>query len=118
MRLFHLFRTEDVSGVSGTGRIAEGVVFHDGQVALSWFGQLHTIEIAPDIATVERIHGHEGRTEVVFEPTAQPTLGMQILKANIQQLENQAMVYRERQHLAEMKKRERTDTPRGEGETQ
>ena len=67
MRRFHLFRSEDVSGVSGVGRIAEGVVFHDGQVALSWFGQFHTIEISPNIETVERIHGHEGRTVVEWE---------------------------------------------------
>lgn len=60
-------RTEDVSGVSGTGPIAEGAVFHDGQVVLSWFGQLHTMEVAPDIATVERIHGHEGRTYIEWD---------------------------------------------------
>ena len=67
MKTFKLVRKEDVSGVSGTGLIAEGVIFHDGQVAMSWFGQLHTIEIAPDIDTITRIHGHEGRTEVVYD---------------------------------------------------
>lgn len=64
MVMFELVRYEDVSGVSGTGVIAEGVVFHDGQVAMSWFGQFHTLEILPDLQTVTRIHGHEGRTEV------------------------------------------------------
>lgn len=65
-RAFHLVRKEDVSGVSGTGVIAEGIVFHDGQVVLSWFGQFHTLEILPKIEDVEAIHGHEGRTQIVW----------------------------------------------------
>ena len=64
MRAFHLVRSEDVSGISGTGIVAEGVEFHDGQCVISWFGQLHTIEVSPDIKAVEAIHGHEGRTKV------------------------------------------------------
>jgi len=69
MRRFHLTRGEDVSGVSGIGIVAEGVQFHDGQVALSWFGRFHTVTIAPDIDTIERIHGHEGSTIVEWEDT-------------------------------------------------
>lgn len=67
MRRFQLVRSEDVSGVSGTGVVAEGVEFHDGQVVMSWFSQHHTMTAAPNIATIERIHGHEGRTVVVWE---------------------------------------------------
>lgn len=67
MRKFVLHRKLDVSGVSGTGIVAEGVVFHDGQVAMSWFGRFHTISIAPDIDTIAQIHGHEGATEVVWK---------------------------------------------------
>lgn len=70
MRTFNLIRKEDVSGVSGVGRIAEGVQFHDGQVVMSWFGQHHTLEIAPDIKSVEAIHGHEGKTRVVWDDEA------------------------------------------------
>ena len=69
MRRFLLVRSEDVSGVSGTGRVAEGVVFHDGQYTMSWFGQLHTIEVGPSIEAVERIHGHEGRTRIEWLDT-------------------------------------------------
>ena len=36
MRLFKLQRKVDCSGVSGTGVVAEGVEFDDGQVALRW----------------------------------------------------------------------------------
>ena len=66
MKTFKLVRKEDVSGVSGTGEVAEGVIFHDGQVALSWFGRHHTLEIAPNIDDVIAIHGHEGKTTVVY----------------------------------------------------
>ena len=36
MRRFYLARKVDVSGVSGTGRIAEGCTFDNGFVALTW----------------------------------------------------------------------------------
>lgn len=64
MRKFVLERRQDVSGVSGTGDIAEGVEFHDGQVVVSWFGQFHSIEIWPNIADCDRVHGHGGKTVI------------------------------------------------------
>lgn len=66
MRTFRLNRKVDISGVSGTGVVAEGVEFHDGQCALSWFGSHHTIEISPSIEDVVDIHGHEGSTELIW----------------------------------------------------
>ncbi len=35
-RLFSLERMEDETGVSGTGRVLDGVVFHTGQVVVCW----------------------------------------------------------------------------------
>ena len=35
-RLFSVIRIGDASGVSGTGRILDGVLFHNGQVAICW----------------------------------------------------------------------------------
>lgn len=67
MRTFMLYREEDISGVSGEGYIAEGVEFSDGKVVLRWLGELRTTEIAHDIATIEAIHGHEGRTKVIWD---------------------------------------------------
>ena len=67
MRSFKLVRKVDVSGVSGTGEVAEGVEFHDGQCVLSWFGQFHTIEVCPNLETVLAIHGHHGSTDVVWD---------------------------------------------------
>ncbi len=64
MRAFTLVRKVDVSGISGCGSVAEGVVFHDNQVVLSWFGQYHSIEVHPSIESVMTIHGHHGSTIV------------------------------------------------------
>jgi hypothetical protein len=35
-KLFTLIRSEDISGISGTGRVLDGVVFHTGQVVVCW----------------------------------------------------------------------------------
>ncbi len=35
-RLFTMHRGGDESGVSGTGRILDGVLFHTGQVVICW----------------------------------------------------------------------------------
>jgi hypothetical protein len=67
MRTFKLIRKEDVSGVSGTGEVAEGVEFHDGQCVLSWFGSHHSLEVHPSLEDIEAIHGHEGKTYVEFD---------------------------------------------------
>lgn len=67
-RPFVLVRSEDVSGVSGTGIVAEGVVFSDGTVALRWLSQWPTSVVFHDrgLESVERVHGHDGRTVVRF----------------------------------------------------
>lgn len=68
-RRFVLFRVEDVSGCSGTGVVADGVQFPDGVVALRWrpgpVGR-PTTAVHADIASVEAVHGHGGRTHVVW----------------------------------------------------
>ncbi len=66
MRIFKLQRTEDMSGVSGTGCVAEGVVFGNGWVAMVWLSDRPSLVFYPTIEDVEAIHGHDGRTEVVF----------------------------------------------------
>jgi hypothetical protein len=57
-------RYEDVSGVSGTGPVAEGVQFTDGSVALRWYGDYPTTTVWDGIDSVIAIHGHGGATEV------------------------------------------------------
>jgi hypothetical protein len=67
MRRFHFERLKDASGVSGCGRVAEGVIFSDGKVALEWLSAHASTAIYDSIADVELIHGHEGSTKIVFD---------------------------------------------------
>lgn len=39
-RVFTLIRSIDESGVSGTGRVLDGVIFHTGQVVVCWRSDL------------------------------------------------------------------------------
>lgn len=64
MKTFRLVRNEDVSGVSGTGVVAEGVEFVNGMVALSWFGSHSCVNTYTSMRTVEEVHGHNGATKV------------------------------------------------------
>jgi hypothetical protein len=64
MRRFNLIRTKDVSGVSGVGLIAEGILFSSGKVVLGWLGEHHTIEQLDSVQEVIDIHGHGGLTRI------------------------------------------------------
>lgn len=66
-RPFALERTTDVSGLSGTGRVAEGVEFVDGRVVMVWQSEQPSAALYSSIRMVERIHGHDGASRVVFE---------------------------------------------------
>ncbi|MFF3358364.1 hypothetical protein ACFYWN_38440 [Streptomyces sp. NPDC002917] len=61
---FHLVRTEDVTGVSGTGIVAGGVIFPDGTVAMRWNTGTSSTAIYDSIDDVTEIHGHNGATVV------------------------------------------------------
>lgn len=67
-RPFLLVRDEDVTGVSGTGVVAQGVEFQDGTVALRWLGDWPTSVVFHDegIASVQHVHGHGGKTRIVW----------------------------------------------------
>jgi hypothetical protein len=67
VRPFHLERVEDVHGVSGTGRVAEGCVFSNGWVALTWLTAHTSVAFYPSMDHVEAVHGHNGKTRIVFE---------------------------------------------------
>ena len=67
-KLFYLNRAEDESGISGTGRIAQGIVFDNGRVALTWLSEHPSVTVYDNIGEVHAIHGHEGKTEVIMEP--------------------------------------------------
>jgi hypothetical protein len=64
-RCFHLVRHVDVSGISGTGVVAEGVEWTDGSVALHWGGRFPTTTVWADgIDALLTIHGHNGSTTI------------------------------------------------------
>lgn len=67
MRRFMLDRGTDVTGVSGTGVVCEGVEFEDGKVALRWIvGEHRSTVVYDDIDAVLAIHGHDGATRLVW----------------------------------------------------
>lgn len=67
MRTFRLQRDKDLTGVSGTGVVAEGVQFTDGSVVLRWLGDIASTVHYDVIDHVRRIHGHDGWTRVRWD---------------------------------------------------
>jgi len=67
MKTFYLQRIEDESGVSGTGKVAEGVVFWDGTCAMKWRTDISSVAFYKSVEDLEYIHGHQGKTKVVYE---------------------------------------------------
>ena len=63
---FYLKRIEDESGVSGTGIVAVGVILPSGHCVLEWLTFTSSIAIYKNIADVEEIHGHGGKTQVIM----------------------------------------------------
>jgi len=64
MHRFKLVRDEDATGISGTGEVAEGVMFYDGSCALRWRTRHKSTAVYPDIPTLMAIHGHAGKTRL------------------------------------------------------
>ena len=73
MQTFRLRRRVDHSGVSGTGVVAEGVIFGRGHVALSWvvapegFDQVPLgVAVYESAQHVTAVHGHGGDTWIEY----------------------------------------------------
>ncbi len=67
MKTFKMQRIEDVSGVSGIGIVAEGVIFTNGKCVITWFGNISSVVVYDSFEECEQIHGHEGRTKFIFD---------------------------------------------------
>lgn len=67
MRRFHLHRTEDETGQSGTGIVAEGCVFTDGHVVLRWLSTTPSWIIHSSLENMEKVHGHQGKTKIIWK---------------------------------------------------
>tara|TARA_R110002167_G_scaffold362462_1_gene581636 strand:+ start:100 stop:423 length:324 start_codon:yes stop_codon:yes gene_type:complete len=68
MKIFYLNRIEDESGISGTGRVAQGFIFDNGKVALTWLSEHPSITIYDNIGEVRAIHSHDGKTTIEMIP--------------------------------------------------
>jgi len=67
MRIGHLERDRDCSGISGCGRVAEVALFSDGSVAVHWLGNHPSTTVYLDLEAVIHVHGHGGATRVVWD---------------------------------------------------
>jgi D-hexose-6-phosphate mutarotase len=67
-RVFVLYRRIDETGVSGTGIVAHGVQWTDGTVAVRWLGENPSTVIWDNIDKAMAVHGHDGKTVVVWGP--------------------------------------------------
>ncbi|MBO6571226.1 MAG: hypothetical protein JJ958_02170 [Balneola sp.] len=72
-RLFSLIRKKDESGISGTGRVLDGVLFHNGQVVICWRSDVNiengssSLGVYPTWEAFESIHINphpDNRTEI------------------------------------------------------
>lgn len=68
MKSFYLYRTEDSSGISGTGRVAQGFVADNGKTSLFWLSDHPSVTVYDNVGEVQAIHGHSGKTELRYEP--------------------------------------------------
>lgn len=60
---FRLVRNKDVTGVSGEGVVAEGVVFPDGSAVIRWcVGPAASTVIWGSTDEAMQVHGHDGAT--------------------------------------------------------
>lgn len=74
-RTFVLIRDVDVTGMSGTGPVADGVMFPDGTTVLRWRdvtgpnydrGVRATTVVHESPDSVDALHGHNGVTRIVW----------------------------------------------------
>jgi hypothetical protein len=66
VRDFILIRDKDITDKSGTGVVAEGVVFTDGFAILKWLREPYALGIYETLEALISVHGHEGNTHVEF----------------------------------------------------
>jgi hypothetical protein len=66
-RTFRLERTEDKTGVSGNGLVAEGCVFSDGTTVIRWRTQYRSTTVYASAREAQAIHGHGGATLIKYD---------------------------------------------------
>ena len=73
MKRFRLIRIEDPTGVSGTGLVAEGVVFTGGKCALHWLTAHQSVAVYDSLQALQEIHLHHGMTRLEWIDTVMDT---------------------------------------------
>lgn len=63
MKVGYLERNEDVSGVTGTGPVAEFAIASDGRLAIFWGVG---VGVWPSLEEMLEVHGHGGKTIAVI----------------------------------------------------
>lgn len=63
---FQLVRDKDVTGVSGTGIVADGVLWPDGSVSIRWRGERTSIVYWHTLEDAKAVHSHGGATRFVW----------------------------------------------------
>lgn len=58
VRRFELIRFEDETGISGLGKVAEGVQFSSGKCVIGWIKEIPSVTVYDSIEQVVTIHGH------------------------------------------------------------
>lgn len=69
LRRFTIIREADVTGISGTGRVLDGVIFHTGQVVVCWRSTFHSITVFENWDAFAGVHlqAHpENQARVIF----------------------------------------------------
>ncbi|MDT0306852.1 hypothetical protein RM780_07730 [Streptomyces sp. DSM 44917] len=70
-RRFHLQRHTDVVGATGTGHVADGVVWPDGTATVHWRGEDNSDAFwSTGIPGIRRRSCHDGATEIVWDDPA------------------------------------------------
>ena len=67
MKKFYLLRHEDIHNNSGTGVVAEGIIFGDGTGSYTWLTKHKTITTFVKVKDVIDLHSHNGRTDMIIE---------------------------------------------------
>jgi hypothetical protein len=57
---FYLVRKVDKTGVSGCGKVAQGIQFSDGSCVLKWLSTVPSTNIYHSVVEMEYIHTHHG----------------------------------------------------------
>jgi hypothetical protein len=75
-RRFHLQRDIDVNGISGTGKVATGVVWPSGWVSIAWGTETPSLGFYASIDDAIAIHSHDGATKFVYDDPKESDAGV------------------------------------------